>query len=393
MKICLVHNEYGKFSGEEAVVESQKQLLREHGHEVISFEKSTADISEIWVGRLRAFFSGIYSFDSRRQIQKLLVEHRPDVVHVHNVFPLISPSILPECKKARIPVVMTVHNYRLVCPNGLFMNKGRVCEKCSGGREYNCLLNNCEGSYFKSLGYFLRNSVARKLRLFKQNVSVFACLTEFQRQKLIDEGFDAKRIVVIANMVNGGNIEPSENIGNYVGFIGRISPEKGVGTLVDAARNLRDITFKAAGAYDRLPMPVGNAPDNCEFLGSVKRENIFDFYKGTRFVVLPSVWYEGFPMVLVEAMMRSKPVVASRIGGLSEIVEDGKTGLLFEPSNINELTEKIRYLWDRPSLCRQMGQAGKEKALREYSPQKYYKHLMSAYEKAIELSPCGQRPD
>ncbi|MBN1391368.1 MAG: glycosyltransferase family 4 protein [Sedimentisphaerales bacterium] len=385
MKVCIVHNEYGKFSGEESAVGCISELLKHHGHEVVRFTRNSSEIPNMRFGKLNAFFSGIYSPASRRQMRKIIRDYQPDIIQIQNLYPLISPSVILEARKHKIPIVMRCANYRLVCPNGIFLSKGRICEKCSRGREYNCLLNNCENSFFKSLGYFLRNWFARYMRFYKDNVIMYCCLTEFQKQKLINEGFDAERIAVIPNMVAGSNIEPSDEIGDYVGFVGRVSPEKGIDTLVKAAEILPEIRFKLAGDYDGLPKLVKNAPDNCEFLGPVKQENIFDFYKGTRFVVLPSVCYEGFPMVLVEAMLSAKPVIASKIGGIPEIVEDGKTGLLFEPGNSKELSDKICYLWARPELCRKMGKAGREKALREYSPERYHQRLMHVYKKAMEL--------
>ncbi len=386
MKICIVHNEYGKFSGEEAVVQSLLRLLTEHGHEVRYFSRSSAEIPGMRLGNIRAFFGGIFSFSSKKAMRRCLREFKPDIVHVHNLFPLISPSVLGVCRRAGVPVVMTAHNYRLVCPNGLHMNDGRVCEKCCGGREYHCLLNNCEGSYFKSLGYFLRNYAARKLRLFKRNVSMFACLTEFQKQRLIEEEFDTAKIAVIPNMVGDGSIEPSKSVGDYVGFVGRISPEKGVDALVEAARGLPEIRFKAAGAFDRMKALVADSPENFEFIGLVKYEKISEFYKLSRAVLLPSVWFEGFPMILLEAMLTAKPIIASRIGGIPEIVEDGVTGLLFEPGNADELAAKVKTLWENPDLCRQMGQAGRKKALREYSSEKYYSRLMDVYNKVLDNS-------
>jgi glycosyltransferase involved in cell wall biosynthesis len=382
MKALIIHNEYGKLSGEEAVVEAQAKLLKENGHEVLRFEMSSANIPNIRFGKLQAFFSGIYSFSSRRQIRKLLAGCKLDVVHIHNLFPLISPSILPECKKAGVPVVMTVHNYRLVCPNGLHMVNGMVCEKCSGGREYWCLLKNCESSLFKSLGYALRNYVARRKRVYLNNVTMYAALTEFQREKLIRNGFPAERILVIPNMVNPNGVEVSDKLGHYVGYAGRISPEKGMPTLIEAARACSDIQFKAAGAYDHMPYLPRKAPQNFKFSGHLNKAQLDKLYTNSRMIVLPSICFEGFPSVLLESMIQSKPVIASRIGGLPEIVEDGVTGLLFEPGNAEDLAEKIRYLWDRPELCKKMGRAGREKALREYSPEKYYERLMAVYKKA-----------
>ncbi|MBW2647986.1 MAG: glycosyltransferase [Deltaproteobacteria bacterium] len=200
MKILTVHNEYGKFSGEEAVVQSLSRLFAEHGHEVRYFSRSSAEIPGMRLGNIRAFFSGIYSFSSKKAMSRCLQEFKPDIVHVHNVFPLISPSVLGVCRRAGVPVVMAVHNYRLVCPNGLHMTHGRVCEKCCGGREYWCVLRNCEGNPLKSIGYALRNYVARKLRLFKKNVTMYTCLTKFQKERLIKEGFNPARCSVIPNM-------------------------------------------------------------------------------------------------------------------------------------------------------------------------------------------------
>lgn len=390
LKICLVHNEYGKLSGEEVVVRSIRRLLEQHGHQVVPFFRSSAEITKMRMGQVRGFFSGIYSWSSKNTMRLMLEQYKPDIVHVHNVFPLISPSILPECRRCGVAVVMTVHNYRLVCPNGLHMPKGTlaVCEKCYGGREYWCLLNNCEQSFLKSLGYAIRNYVARTKRFFLDNVTMYAALTEFQRQQLIREGFPPKRIQVVPNMASM-NGAVGNGLGNYVGYIGRISPEKGVSTLLSVAANNPGIPFKAAGAYDRMPQFPLEAPPNFEFLGLLSPEEVDNFYRQSRIIVLCSTCYEGFPMVLPEAMLHGRPVISSRIGGLPEIVEDGSTGLLFEPGSAEELTERILYLWDRPYLCRRMGRTAREKALREYSPEKVYERLMAVYEKAIELGPGG----
>jgi glycosyltransferase involved in cell wall biosynthesis len=220
--------------------------------------------------------------------------------------------------------------------------------------------------------------------MFLDNVTLYVCLTEFQRRRLIREGFSAERVVTIPNMVVSNKAEVSDDQGEYVGYAGRISPEKGLPTLMEAARVCDDIQFKAAGSYDRLPHLPGQAPENFEFCGHLNSEQVGKFYANSRIVVLCSICYEGFPMALLEAMIRGRAVICSRIGGLPEIVEDGVTGLLFEPGKVEDLSEKIRYLWDRAALCQQMGQAGREKALREYSPKKYYERLIAIYKKAIE---------
>jgi glycosyltransferase involved in cell wall biosynthesis len=226
--------------------------------------------------------------------------------------------------------------------------------------------------------------VARTGKLFLDNVTLYATLTQFQRQQLIAEGFPGDRIVVVPNMANHGDASEDGVLGDYVGYAGRISLEKGIPTLLDAARKLPEIPFRAAGSYERMPHLPAQASPNFEFLGHLAPEQLEDFYASSRIIALCSTCFEAFPLMLAEAMLRGKPVVCSRLGGLPEIVEDGVTGLLFDAGNTQDLVEKIRYLWDRPDLCRRMGQAGREKALREYSPERYYHRLMAVYEQALE---------
>jgi len=386
MKVLMVHNDYAGFSGEEAVIERQERLLQSNGHEVIRFRRSSSEISQMRFGKARAFFSGAYSWSSRRAMERTLLDRKPDIVHIHNLFPLISPSVLGVCRKMCMPVVMTVHNYRLICPSGLFMVGSRICERCRQGREFWCVLHNCTGSLPKSAGYALRNFVARKGRLYRRNVMLYMVLTSFQRQQLVQEGFPADRIDVIPNMVDSTETVPSTAVGAYVGFVGRISPEKDIPTLMEAAKACPDIQFKAAGSYHGAPHIVDQRPSNFDFLGHLRKELLAPFYADGRIIVLCSVCYEGFPTTILEAMAAGKPVVCSRIGGLPEIVDDDVAGLLFKPGDARDLAEKIRYLWDRPDLCRKMGQAGREKVLREYSLQRHYDRLMAAYERALRLA-------
>jgi glycosyltransferase involved in cell wall biosynthesis len=348
--------------------------------------RDSTEISNTLLGNLRAFSSGIYSWKSKNALRRYIKEFNPDIVHIHNVYPLISPSILRECRRLGVPVVMTVHNYRLICPNGFFLTKGQICERCSGGREFWCVLENCENNLLKSFGYALRNYVARKKRLFLDNVTIYICLTKFQQTRLVHEGFPADRIVVIPHMIEPTEFNYSKNSGEYVGYVGRISPEKGISTLIDAARICKDIQFKAAGSFEQHPELRAMAPQNFEFCGCLKNSFLDKFYMNSRFVVVSSIWYEVFGLVVLEAMIRDKAVICSKIGGLLELVDDGVTGLLFEPGNAEDLAEKIRYLWDKPELCQKMGRAGRNKAMQLYSPEKYYKSSMAVYEKAIEMT-------
>lgn len=389
MNLALVHNRYAADSGEETVVENIAALLAAHGHHVTLFMKSSAEISSMVLGQTRAFFSGIFNFSVMRAFRAFLNESKPDIVHIHNLFPLISPSVLIECRRAHIPVVMHVHNYRLVCPNGLHMSKTDlcICEKCAGGREYWCILRNCEGNLPKSLGYALRTYVARKGQFYRANISVYACLTCFQKQRLVAQGYPEDRTVVLPNMVQLSDEPDMSSAGEYVGFAGRVSPEKGIGVFLEAARKCPHIEFRVAGNYNHMPDALKQAPDNCRFLGHLRSGELSRFYNLSRIVVVPSLWYETFCLTAVEAQAYGKPVICSRIGALSEVVDDGVTGLLFRIGDSNELADKIQHLWDRPNLCRRMGDAGRHKFRRDYSAQQYYERLMAVYKKAINIGP------
>jgi len=391
MKICLAHNEYGKFSGEEAAVARQIELLKANGHEVVTFKRTSAGLERRLFGMVRAFFSGIYNPFSRREFGRFLDEHKPDIVHVHNVFPLISPSILPECRQHGIPVVMTLHNFRLICPNALLSRNGNVCHECLGGHEWKGVANNCEQNFFKSLGYALRTAVARKKRYFLDNVDVFICLTEFQRAIFAREGFPQDHLVVIPNFINAPSLDAQTSVYSlqstanspYVLYAGRVSPEKDVDALVEAARKLPDVVFKIAGSHWRMPELAANAPRNMEFLGELPAEKLTGLYAGARMVVFATRCYEGFPAVLLEAMVHARPVICARTGGLPEIVEDSVNGLLYEPSNAGDLAGKIRTLWQDDSRCSEMGRKGREKALKQYSAQTHFDLLQDVYSGVI----------
>lgn len=384
MVVLQVHNRYARPSGEESVVAAQRAVLEANGHKVLHFERNSDEIRS-YRELLKAFCAGIYNPISASQMRMLLRACQPDVVHIHNLYPLISPSILPECSKANIPVVMTVHNYRLTCPTGLHMTRGQICQQCRRGKEYWCIARNCEGGFFRSFGYALRTYAARRLRLFSDNVAIYAPLTKFHRDRLIYDGISPWRINVIPNMVSIDVGKAAPTCGSYIAFAGRISQEKGIQTFLAAARKCRDIPFRIAGNYERMTHVTQEAPDNCKFMGHLSDAELTEFYRSAQVFVAPSIWFETFCLSVAEAMVFGKPTICSDIGALKEIVDEGVTGLLFQPGNADDLAEKIQYLWNRPAVCRQMGQAGKEKALREYSSQKHYDKLIAAYQKAIEL--------
>jgi glycosyltransferase involved in cell wall biosynthesis len=380
--IAIVHNAYAKASGEEVVIDNLAALLAERGLNIQRFSRSSTEIEKTMAGKISAFFSGIHNPLSRKMFGQFLRQKRPDIVHIHNLYPLISPSILPECTAQDIPVVMTVHNFRLSCPNGLMLSHGELCDRCLGGREYWCFFRNCENSLLKSTGYALRTAAARILKRYYDHVDHFICLSAFQRDVLIREGLPADRVTVLANpMAFTG--DSSIGNGDYVAYVGRISPEKDIWTLVKAACRLGDVPFKFAGSYHRMQEVIKKKPNNCEFLGQLDAKDLAHFYRNARMVIFATRCYEGFPTVLLEAMSYGLPIICSRIGGLPEIVKEGKTGLFYKPGNVDELADHVRTLWQDAALCRQLGDGGRQKGLKEYATDGLLSRLLAIYEKVI----------
>ncbi|MFP4501128.1 MAG: glycosyltransferase [Candidatus Hydrogenedentota bacterium] len=386
MRVLQVHNRYRLRGGEETVVENTLDMLNRRGVAATLFDKASADVGGGLTAKVRAVFSAIYAPSSRKEMHRLLEREQPDIVHVHNLYPLISPSVLAACREAGVPAVMTVHNYRLICPIAVHFRDGRICTECASGREWNCAVHNCRGNRIESAAYALRNWTVRRLGLYRKNVTLYLAISQFLKDWLVAERLPANRVVVTPNMITlpSGPIADA-GAGAYAGFAGRASAEKGIDVLIEAARQAPGVPVTIAGHGPLLARFKANAPENVHFPGMLSREGLAGFYQGLRFLVVPSVWYETFGLVACEAMSHGIPVIASKIGGLQEIVRNGETGLHFEPGNAEDLAEKMRALWNDPDRCRTMGQAGRALVEREYSEPVYFENLMAAYEQARTL--------
>ena len=370
MKVLLVHNNYGKYSGEEAVVDKMAVIFNALGHEVAQLRMTTEGARDSAFGKVKGFVAGIYSPMGIKAMREAIEREKPDVVNVHNLYPFISPTALRECRKAGVPVVMTIHNFRLICPTGLFMRDGAPCEEClERGNEWGCIRHNCEQSLLKSIGYAARNAVARIRRHYLDCVDRFACITDFQRRKLIAAGFPAEKIVVIPNSMDADvTSEPKQ--GSYVAFSGRLSREKGVDLIIEAARRNPTIPFKLAGAT-RDKSLIDNLPSNVELKGYLSRQALSDFYANARFFVMASRWYEGFPMTILETAAYAKPMIAPDHGGFTEIIVKGNDpiGILTPPGDAEALSDAIATLRSNQSLTATLGKKANEKLLTQYSTQ------------------------
>ena len=366
MKILIVHNDYGKPSGEEAVVDKMKTLLEKQGIEVCYYRCSSETLKNNLAGKAKGFLHGIYSHTGISGLRQAIHTHKPDIINIHNLYPLISPAALFECKKANLPVVMTIHNYRLICPTGLFMRNGIPCEYClEKGNEWGCIKFNCEHSKAKSIGYALRNYTARITGAYRKNVDVFACITRFQRKKLITAGYDEKKIVVIPNSVETpASYIPTE--GRYIAYVGRLSHEKGFDILLEVAKRHPEIEFKFAGEIrEEITSPI---PQNAQLLGKLERKELNAFLRDARFVVIPSRCYEGFPVTILEAAGLGKTTICPNHGGFTEIIGKGKRsiGILFQPNQTEDLEKKVLDLWHSPEKAKELGEKAFRKLYSEY---------------------------
>lgn len=384
MRVLFVHNDYAARSGEEIAAEGLAGLLTEHGHEVFWFRRSSSEISESTAGRAKALFTGIHNPFAARALARTLDEVKPDLVQVQNIYPLLSPSIFARIKARGIPVVMRCPNYRLFCPNGLHLVRGEVCERCLGfGREAWCILKNCECSIFKSTGYALRNAWARLSGRILRNVDMFIVQTEFQKSKFAERGIPESRIGIVPAFVPcNGDAEP-QGLGDLVTFVGRVSPEKGIDDFLAAARLLPELPFAVAGSENGMPGIRKRSPANVQWLGFLRADALRDLYSRSRIIVVPSRWYEGFPNVVAQAMALARPVIAARIGAMTSIVDDNKSGLLTEVNDAGDLARKIDTLYQDSTLCCRIGQRARDKALAQYTSENVYAALIAVYENAI----------
>lgn len=383
MKILYVHNEYAKPSGEEHAAGELVSLLREHGHEVRWFTRSSAEINGSSFGKMKALIAGIYNPFAARQLAKVLDEYKPDLVQVQNLYPLLSSSIFKPIKKRGIPVVMRCPNYRLFCPQGLSLDPdGHICERCWGGHEVNCIRLNCMGDRFKSFGYAARNMFSRISENILRNVDVFIVQSDFQKQKFISQGIPEEKIGILAGISPVIAAVPQRLLGDWVSFVGRVSAEKGIYEFIDAARRNLNIPFKVAGNLDSNFRMPENMPANIEFVGFKKGKELDEFYQSSRIIVVPSKWYEGFPNVIVRGMLHCKPVITTNIGAMQSIIDHKVNGQLVPPGSSAELAEAIKTLYNDAESCVKYGENGFEKASSDYSRETIYENLIGIYNRA-----------
>jgi glycosyltransferase involved in cell wall biosynthesis len=394
MRILFVHNRYRQAGGEDRVVAAESRLLARMGHEVELWEENNDSIVSR-IDAVKTGFQSLYSIRHADQMKERIRAFRPDVVHIHNFFPRMSPSIHRACFRDGVPVVQTLHNFRLLCPAATLNRRGRECEECVGRLvPWPSVLHGCyRNSRAASAAVASMLSMHRGLGTWYRSVSRFIALTEFARAKFIAGGFPEDKIAIKPNFV-----DPDPGIGsgqgNFALFVGRLAEEKGIGTLLAAWSRLAvkpRLKIIGDGPLAKTVVSAAATIRKIEWLGLQSREEVRRMMADATVLIVPSTWFEGFPLVIGEAFAAGVPIIASRIGGLTELIADRQTGRLVSPGDLDELCDAIRWVFSEPEEWPDLRLRARMEFERKYTAEANYARLVAIYEEAIES--CAMETD
>jgi glycosyltransferase involved in cell wall biosynthesis len=387
MKILVAHNSYQHQGGEDAVVNAEIELLRNHGHEVAVYRRHNRDIDSM--SKITVAGSTVWSSQTTREIQEFCDQFQPDLIHGHNTFPLISPSLYWTATRRKIPVIQTLHNFRLLCPEAMLLRDGKICEDCVGKLPWRAVTRGCyHDSALQSAVTASMLTVHRAIGTYQNHVTAFIALSQFSRDKFIAGGLPAEKIQVKPNFVVT-KAKPTWTMRAGGLFVGRLSAEKGLDVLIDAEKMRKALPGQSAN--ENLIKVIGGGPleatvreafgHNC--LGPRTPDEVSTLMHASQFLIAPSTCYETFGLVAVEAFSCGVPVIASRHGGLAELIKDGVTGLLFTPGDAVDLASKIAWARSHPEEMLKMGQAAYSEYLNKYTPEKNYHMLHEIYRETM----------
>jgi len=403
MKILLANKFFYVKGGADSSFFCTARLLKDHGHKISFFSMQHPDnfdseYSKYFVENrdlddqsalnvLKASLNILYSFEAKRKIKNLVSVEKPDIAHLNNIYHQLSPSIIHVLKKKRIPIIMTLRDYKIVCASYSMIANGKVCERCKDGRYISCLFQKCvKDSRLKSLLNTFEMYLHHKILRIYDLVDVFISPSLFLKNKVEEMGFRGK-VVYLPNFVSLGEYRPQyQSKETSFVYFGRLSKEKGLFTLIEAMNGL-EAKLKIIGEgplrevlVDRVKA-VGEK--NIEFLGYKMGEELKKELQNSIAVVVPSEWYENNPRSVIEAFACGKPVIGARIGGIPELVRDNETGLTFESGNVDDLREKIQKLIGNPQRCNEMGKAARKRVEQKWGEESHYQKLMEIYSAAV----------
>src|SRR5208282_2070488 len=390
MRILCVHNQFQKYGGADAVAAADERLLAEHG-DVVTYTRHSKEIeSASQLQKLGMGVDALYSRRTVREITDIVERFRPDIAYVHNVFPLISPSLYDVLYRLRVPSVHIIHDYRLLCPNSRFYVNDQVCERCKLGNFWPAVAKRCvRGSIADSAVYASSLYLNRKLGLMDK-IGGYICLTEFTKGLLLEAKIPENKLYVCPNHIDTSAVTPQFGGGGYVLYLGGLYRDKGVFTVAKAFAQLPHIPLKFIGAGDDegelRDFIASHQLSNVEMIGFKAGQEKLEYLRNSMFTLVPSHPYENFPLVVLEAFASGKPVIASAQGGLLSIVQSHQTGLLFKSEDVDDLAAKVRWLYDRPDQIESMGRAARNLVESKYDSRLRYPSLEAIFKDVIKMA-------
>src|SRR5436309_4170743 len=385
MKLLVAHNHYRQSGGEDEVFLRESELLRSAGHEVLEYKEHNSGISEDGIpSKVQLAARTLWAADSVGRLRSLLRRERPDLVHFHNTFPLISPAAYYACHQEGVPVVQSLHNSRLICPAATLYRNGSACEDCLGktvpwpGVVHACYHN----SRLQTAVVAGMLAGHRVLGTWQEQVDAYIVFTEFFRRKFIDAGLPREKIFVKPHFL-GTDPGMKQEMGSYALFLGRFALQKGIPTLLKAWRSLGHVPLRIAGAgpMEQDVRRFSQTHQSIHMMPYLSQKECFDLIKGARFLIWPS-GVETFGLVAIESFACGTPVIASRSNAMAELVEDNKTGLHFEAGDPEDLAAKVAWAWTHPREMAAMGRAARAEYKSKYTAERNYELLMGIYSHA-----------
>lgn len=415
MKILQIHKYFTRKRGGGSVTAffETVKMLSQKGHEVSVFSMQDKDnnpspYSKYFSGhfdlnekcgfweKTRRASKVLYNFEAERNLEKLIKEEKPDIAHLHNFYHYLSPSIINVLKKNNIPIIMTLHDYKLICPNYKLFSEGNICEKCKGGKYYNCFFKRCLKDSLSGSLLAMAEAYLHKIIGSYEKVDAFIAPSLFMKNKCVEFGIPREKIKVIRNPIDPENIKKDINYSleekNYFLYYGRLSQEKGIDVLIETVSKLKKenllgkntlcIAGKGPeeGSLKDLAKRL-DVEDRVKFLGFKLGKDLMDTIRQSKFVAVPSVWYDNSPMVILESQIAKKPVLVSDSGGSKESIIDGETGFVFKAGDADDLEEKIKKILAFQKEEREfMGQKGYENILKINDSETIYREILEIYE-------------
>ena len=341
MKVLIIHNKYKEHGGEDAVVKNETAILENGGHEVKNFIVSNRNIKDIF-DKLAAFKKSKFDHKTYNMLKNELIEFNPDIVHIHNFWPLLGFSGHAAAYDMNIPIIQTLHNYRLICSNAQFLRDDNICEKCLHKSNLWGVYHRCyQNSLSSSFAMMKMQNYAKREGYLNGKIDKFIALTSFSKKKFIKYGIPERNISVKSNVISIKERNYHNDKKEDLLYVGRISKEKGIDIILDVAKELKSIRFKIVGDGPLYNYYRNKAPKNVTFYGKKDSNFVKKIMRESLALIMPSIWYEGFPVTLLEAFSNSLPVIASDIGSLTELIDDDFNGKLFDPGNKNQLIDII----------------------------------------------------